>query len=66
MNALQTTEQKKDIADGIAASTLVQFFRENPGAITPELQKAIAQFAVLQDSANKAIKDADAAELIKH
>ena len=53
MNALQTTEQKKDIADGIAASTLVQFFRENPGAITPELQKAIAQFAVLQDSANK-------------
>lgn len=66
MNELQTTEQKKEIADGIAASTLVQFFRENPGAITPELQKAIAQFAVLQDSANKAIKEADAAELIKH
>lgn len=63
MDGLQTTEQKKELADVSAASTLVQFFRDNPGAITPDLQKAIAQLAVLQDGANKAIKDADAAEL---
>lgn len=65
MDGLQT-KQKEEVADGIAASTLIHFFRDNPEAIPPDLQKAIAQFAVLQDNANKAIKDADAAELAKN
>ena len=65
MGELTGTKQKEGPADVFAVSTLVQFFRQNPEAITPDLQKAIAQFAVLQDGASKAIKDADAAELAR-
>jgi site-specific recombinase XerD len=52
--------------ENVTASTLILFFRDNPQAITPELQKVMAQYAVIQDGANRAIKDADRAELKKH
>ena len=54
-----------ELAAGIQASTLVQFFRENPDTIPDNLKRAIAQFAVLQDNANKVIKEADSKELQK-
>lgn len=57
---------KSDLPANIGAGDIVKFFRDNPEAITPELQKAIAQFAIVQDAAAKAIAEADAAELKKN
>lgn len=60
------TEQKREIESNITTSTLIQLFREKPELITPDFQRMIAQFAVVQDNANRAIKDADTAELAGH